>query len=319
MKRLALVLFLFVVPLFADDKPADAKNAKADGDKPLTVAFGPQEGGGFGLTVKGSSYLDLTPTSWAYQDPQNGAPTRDHTVVKVAYLYLAPDINYTSFTAKKNQAAVSLRPTAQFAWYPTPAAFGTYPDPTLWPYGAPFASIYADVRKQYGQFTNTETKTAQDVDNTLVGVGASLAVPYFTRWFQKRTNRAAKDFDPFALPMLQVTYYRALDHSATKQPIPDGIKADQLDASLKTAIFLRTITVNDKTVLPRFDFAGDLSRPTTGAKRKWKSKLDVALSAKVGDSAFKPVISYTSGEKLGLKYDKQLLFGLAMEWFTTQH
>jgi hypothetical protein len=315
----ALSLLLLASSLMAADPPKDAKSATSDGDKPLSVSFGPQDGGGFGLVVKGSSYYDLTPASWDSPPlDKPGAPTRTHTIVKTALVYLAPDINYTNLTGKNNQAAVSVRPAAQFGWNPTPKNFGEYPDPVLWPYGAPFASVYLDARRQYGQFTNTQTKVTSDVNNTLLGVGGSLAVPYFTRWFQRRMNRDAKDFDPFALPMIQVTYYKAIDHSTPAQPVPTGIKADQVDMALKTAVLLRTLTFNDKKILPRFDFAGDVSRPTTGTDRKWKSKLDIALSAKVGESAFKPVISYTSGQKLGLKYDKQLLVGLAMEWVTNK-
>lgn len=309
-KLALLTLFLFPLSLAAagqaQEKPtAPAAGTKGDGEKPLSISFGPQEGGGFGLVAKGSSYYEMTPRSWN--------KPREHLSLSL-FTYLAPDVNFTSLVDKKNQASVSFRPTIQFGWMESVGGINQFPDPKLWPAGAPFATLYSDVRKQYGQFKNAKTNATEDVNNLLVGIGGTIAVPYFSRWMERQMDWKAKDFNPFALPMIQITYYKQVDHSESPQPLPKGITADQVSAALKTAVPLRVFTVGTRNVAPRFDFSGDLSRATTGDDRKWESRLDVALSAKVGDSAFKPVISYTSGEKLGFKYDKQILLGLAMEW-----
>ena len=64
---------------------------------------------------------------------------------------------------------------------------------------------------------------------------------------------------------------------------------------------------------PRLDFDGDLSRALTGADRKWKSLVKASLLIQIGTSNLQPVLSYTSGEKLGFSYDKQMLLGIALD------
>ncbi|MEO8034376.1 MAG: hypothetical protein ABI837_08070 [Acidobacteriota bacterium] len=283
-------------------------SSKGDGDRPLQISFGPQDGGGFGLTAKGSAYYPML-------GHLLDRPRPNYSIS--AFAYLSPDVNFTAGASKTNQAAISLRPTFQFGYQPDSGGFGNYPANrmTIWPQAAPFATLYADGRRQYGEFAQTPGGATEPFDSTLVGVGGSIAVPYFTRLVEKGLNRSASDFDPFALPMIHLVWYHEVNHKSDL-PLPEGITADQLDISLNTSYTLGAWVQGGSSVLPRIDFNGDLSRPTTGANRKWKSKVDVAVSAKVNGSSFRPVIAYTSGQKLGLKYDKQLLFGLALEWLT---
>jgi hypothetical protein len=282
-------------------------SGKGDGDRPIQLSFGPQSDGGFGLTAKGSAYYPML--GHLLDRP------RPHLSVS-AFAYLAPDINFTAGADKTNQAAISLRPTFQFGWQPDSGGLGHYAGDriTSWPQAAPFAIVYGDLRRQYGQFANA-SGTLAPFDSTLAGVGGAFAVPWFSRLVERGLNRNASDFDPFALPMIHVVWYHEINHKSDL-PLPDGITADQINVSLKTSYTFGTWAQGPNAVLPRIDFDGDLSRPTTGANRKWKSKVDIAVSARVNGSSFQPVISYTSGQKLGLQYDKQLLFGLALEWLT---
>lgn len=292
----------------ADPPAPAAPSTKGDGNRPIQLSFGPQDDGGFGLTAKGSAYYPML-------GHLLDKPRKNYSIS--AFAYLAPDINFTAGASKTNQAAISLRPTFQFGYQPDSGGFGNYPANriTIWPQAAPFATLYADLRRQYGEFAQTPGGTNEPFDSTLVGVGGSLAVPYFTRLVEKGLNRSASDFDPFAVPMIHLVWYHEVNHKSDL-PLPTGITADQIDISLNTSYTLGAWVQGSSSVLPRIDFNGDLSRPTSGTNRKWKSKVDVAVSARVNGSSFRPVIAYTSGQKLGLKYDKQLLFGLALEWLT---
>ena len=314
---IAVVMILWVcsvvgqttAPATPQNAPATttpAASAKGDGDRPLQVSFGPEDGGGFGLTAKGSAYRPILGSLLQHPHPK-------HPEYSISsFVYLAPDANFSVGSTKTNQAAISLRPALQLGYQPQ-TTFNNYPATRLtpWPQAAPFATLYADVRRQYGEFPDANGANVP-YDSTLVGGGASIAVPYFTRFVEMNTT-PAPGFDPFAVPMIHLVWYHVVNHKSALQ-LPDGITADQIDAALKTSYTFGPWTRGSSTVVPRFDFDGDLSRPTAGASRKWKSKIDVALSGKFNDNSFRPIIAYTSGQKNGLKYDRQVLLGLALEW-----
>lgn len=278
----------------------DASKKKADGERPIAFALGADDGG-LGVTVKGSWFYDVTPARW----------NRPHArIASSTYLYVNPDMNFTKLPLKTNPVSLSLRPAYQFGIQPDTGGFGRYPDPKLWPYGAPAGSLYLDLRKQYGTFKGKE------IDNTLLGAGATIAVPIFTRWVQRTADRTAEGWDPFALPMIHATWYKVIEHSSQVPAVPEGIKTDMIDVAFKTSLSYKPkspakIFGREVKIIPQLDLDLDSSRPTEGATRGWKSRIDVAVSASFNGKALNPILSYTSGEKLAIHYDRQVLLGIA--------
>jgi hypothetical protein len=70
-------------------------------------------------------------------------------------------------------------------------------------------------------------------------------------------------------------------------------------------------------IKPRLDFDGDLSKALDGEDREWKSLVKASLMLDIAGSQFKPVVSYTSGEKFGFTYDRQMLMGIAFDFAST--
>lgn len=339
MKRLLTTLLLAcALPLFAQTAPdtpptppadpvADAKGAT---DEPISFSFGPNDDGGFGIVVKGSAYYPLR----RFIDP---APMGTPSPLKEAhfggfftpsaYLYLSPEVNWSTESGAQNQYAVSARPSFQVGFQKDVSKLPDGPDglPPLpaslpwqiWPVSAPFFEAYADVRRQSAQAetspatpsTLAATATPQNVDATFYGAGIGIAVPFLSRAIEA-SNQSDPDFEPGVFPMIRVTYYKSDGASASDSPIASDIKNDQIDASLNFSLPLRQIG----NIKSRLDFDGDLSRPLTGNDKKWKSLVKASIMLEIGNSSFKPVLSYTSGQKLGFQYDKQMLLGIAMDF-----
>jgi hypothetical protein len=182
---------------------------------------------------------------------------------------------------------------------------------------APFFEAYIDVRRHSAQ-AETEPATTptaaadatppQNIDATFYGAGIGIAVPWVSRAIEM-SHQSDPDFEPATFPMLRITYYKSSGKSASDSTIASDIKVDQIDASLNFSLPLPQYS----RLKPRLDFDGDLSRPLKGDDRKWKSLVKAALLFQIGDSDFKPVVSYTSGEKFGFKYDRQMLLGIAFD------
>lgn len=336
MRRVLTAVFLAcALPLLAQETPsttpagsngtggtATAKSGdQGSTDQPITFSFGPQEGGGFGAVVKGSQYYPFRP--FITGNATEGSvvtPDRIQRFTKSAYLYLSPEVNWSTEAGAINQYSLSARPSFQLGYLAAqtvgPDGIPTLNQSTVWPAEAPFFEVYLDVRRQSATKAASDDATTtlaveaatpeEAVDATFYGVGLGIAVPYIARAIEKANSPA----DPGAFPMLRVTYYKSDGASAANSTIASGIKADQINASLTFSLPLPTMS----GVEPRFDFDGSLSRATTGDDREWKDLVKAAILFKIGDSQFKPVISYTSGQKLGFQYDRQLLMGLAFDF-----
>ena len=321
MKRATVaILFFCALPLLAQD--TTTADATAATDEPITFSFGPQEDGGFGVVVKGSAYYPLRRFIAPVQDgvtPPLKAKHFGGFFTPSAYLYLSPEVNWSSEEGAQNQYAISARPSFQLGYQKDATTIPKDPTTGLprlpaslpwqpWPMEAPFFEAYADVRRHSAQADSTTTTTLpQNVDATYYGGGIGIAVPWVSRAIE-RSYQGDPEHQPGAFPMLRITYYKSSGSSAATN-VPADIKADQIDAALNFSLPLRPYG----GVKPRLDFEGDLSRPLTGNDREWKSLVKAALLLQLGNSDFKPVFSYTSGEKFGFKYDRQMLLGIAFD------
>ena len=334
MKRVLMValvcVLLCALPLLAQPTtpPANPQaDAQASTEEPISVSYGPQQDGGFGVVVKGSAYYPLRRFIAPVQDgvtPPLKTKRFGGFFTPSAYFYLSPEVNWSTKEGAQNQYAISARPSFQLGYQKD--ATDIPKDPTTglprlpaslpwqpWPMSAPFFEAYVDVR---GHSAQAETQTAtppadppaqtQNHSATFYGAGVGIAVPWNSRAIEA-SKQSDADFDPAALPMLRITYYKSSDASGTD--VPSGIKADQFDASLNFSLPLPAYA----NLKPRLDFDGDLSRALTGADRKWKSLVKASLLIQIGTSNLQPVLSYTSGEKLGFSYDKQMLLGIALD------
>ncbi len=329
MKRLLLVVLCCALPILAQEQtPATPQaDARAATEEPITFAFGPQQDGGFGVVVKGSAYYPLRRLIAPVQDgvtPPLKAKHFGGFFTPSAFLYLSPEVNWSTEEGAQNQYSLSARPSFQLGYQkdvrdiprdPTtglprlPASLPWQP----WPMAAPFFEAYVDVRMHSAQAeTQTVTPPAtppaqlQNADATFYGAGVGIAVPWLSRAIEM-SMQDDPDFQPATFPMLRITYYKSSGASGTEAP--SDIKADQFDASLNFSLPLPPYA----GLKPRLDFEGDLSKPLTGDNREWKSLIKAALLFQIGNSDFKPVFSYTSGEKFGFTYDKQMLFGIAFD------
>lgn len=269
---------------------------------PIQFSIGPQQDGGLGAKVSGSAY-------WS--------PNWQLTTKRVsgwAVLYLAPEATWGSQTNALNQTSISFRPSFQLVY--TNFSSVNLMDPNqkfeVGPFNSvqPMIEIYGDLREQYGKFN--QNGTVQNVNFTLYGIGAEVQIPYAYRlsnFIQRKTNVNRITY----APAIRFTYYQSRDKSSTAQPLPAGIQTNLLDINVKTQMPLGTYNINGTSTKLEWTFSDDLSRPTTGAGKKWKNLVETSLIIDNG-SGFKPVISYTNGTKLGLQYDTQFLLGVAWQF-----
>lgn len=330
MKRLVMLALFCALPMFAQapaPAPDPVADAKASTEEPISFAFGPQQDGGFGVVVKGSAYYPLRRFIAPVQDGMVAPLKAKHFggfFTPSAYLYLSPEVNWSTEDGAQNQYAISARPSFQLGYQkdamdiPKDPATGLPRLPASlpwqpWPMSAPFFEAYLDVRSHSAQAETTVTTPPatppaqpQNADATYYGAGIGVAVPWISRAIEM-SKQSDPDFEPATFPMLRITYYKS--SGGTAADVPSDIKADQIDASLNFSLPLPAYA----GIKPRLDFDGDLSRPLTGDDRKWKSLVKAALLLQFGTSNFQPVFSYTSGEKFGFKYDKQMLLGIAVD------
>lgn len=301
-RNISLFLALFVV-LGTNVLAADATDAgKNAAEKPISVAFGPQKDGGYGVTVKGSTYPDLP----FLTQGRGKIELRPGFVTPSAFLYLSPEANWSTKTDAKNQLSISARPTLQFGYQKRQPRDGNFNDIVLsrvLPNQAPFFTLYADGRRQSGDVASS-SGTVSRVNATFIGFGAGLAVPFLAPYVEKLPGSAPGDF-----PMLRYARYKSRGENTTDATIASGIKPNHDDISLAFAVPV----VTSGKLTARLDFDGDRSRATSGDDRAWKDLIKAALSLKFGKSEFKPVISYTSGTKLGFKFDRQVLVGIVVD------
>lgn len=324
MRKLAILLVvLFVVPVMvAQGTPSNpappettssGSSEQGSTEQPITVAFGPQEGGGLVVVVKGAEYYVVQSFINQRRD-FTATPPRFGYYTPSAYVYLAPEVNWSTQAAATNQYSLSVRPSFQLGFQPVSPPPPESPDSKLWPVTAPFFETYVDVRRQAATKEATDPEAAivlaqenaqEDIDATFYGIGVGVAVPYLSRIIERQNPT-----DPGAFPMLRVTYYKSDGESTANSTIASDLKGDQINASLTFSLPLPAVLSVD----PRLDFDGSLSRATSEDDREWKNLIKAALLFQIGESDFKPVLSYTSGEKLGFKYDRQLLLGLAFDF-----
>jgi len=313
-----------VLSVHAQETPDPVADAKSATEPPISFSFGPQEDGGFGAVVKGAAYYPLRRFINAAPEGQVAPLKEAHFggfFTPSAYLYLSPAVNFSTQSGAQNQYSISARPSFQVSFQKDTRNLPRTDDglPVLpaslpwqiWPQAAPFFEAYADVRRHSAQSDTTaeqQAQSAQNTDATFYGAGIGIAVPYISRAIEA-SNQGRPDFEPGVFPMLRITYYKSDGASAADSPLGADIKADQLDAALVFALPLPAMG----NIKPRLDFDGDLSKPLDGDDRKWKSLVKASLMLEIGRSAFKPVVSYTSGEKLGFQFDRQMLLGVALD------
>jgi hypothetical protein len=104
-----------------------------------------------------------------------------------------------------------------------------------------------------------------------------------------------------------LTYYTPVstDTPVPKVALPDGVKADFLQAEFKTGF---AFPVAGRRF--RLSFTYDASLPTTGPDNRWQNLFDAQLSADLFGSKFEPALTFQSGKNGGLTYDKRLLIGV---------
>ncbi|MBV9570209.1 MAG: hypothetical protein JO056_03105 [Alphaproteobacteria bacterium] len=266
----------------------------------LEFAAGPVSGGGFGAQLKGDHQYDLTSFN---AGPPLGGFLEMPNQLSVGY---ATNDSWDSKPDSHNQVSVDLKLSLDGAMltplHPLPNPIppecnhdwnlpqcGSGGEPLLG-YG-----LYGDLRYRYGTFD--DQGSLSHVNQVLGGGGI-----YFV-WQKGMLNQPWIDI----WPGVSLTYYSPIstDTPLLKGILPDGIKADFLQAEFKTGL--------------RFPVAGhpfrlivkyDGSLPTNGLNNSWESLWNVQLSADLFDSGFEPAITFQSGKNGGLSYDRQLLFGI---------
>lgn len=302
MRKLMLPLLLFLAFAATGQTLSSTNVFSTPSTWPIQFSIGPQQNGGLGAKLNGAAY-------WSPNIRLTTKPASGWFV-----FYLAPEATWGSQTNALNQTSISFRPSFQLVY----TNFGTIdlnnPNQNfeVGPFNSvqPMIEIFGDLREQYGSFQ--QNGAVQHVDYTLYGVGGEFQIPYayrLTNLIQAKTNQNKISY----APAVRFTYYQARDKSSTPQSTPAGIQTDLLDVNVKTQLPFGTYSINGTTTKLQWNFSWDASRPTTGSDKKWKNLVETSVIFDNG-SGFKPVISYTSGSKLGLQYDKQFLLGVAWQF-----
>lgn len=289
----------------SDDNTSGARNSASTKDRQdlldchfagLDLAAGPSTGGGFGAQLKGSRQYILTNLNANAVNSGFELPNE---------LVIGYDTNssWNSKTESRNQISLDLQlgldgailsPVVQDPSKPAPSPEHPGEGPAG---GEPIAGygIYADGRYRYGTFGG---KSATDhVNQFLAGGGI-----YFV-WQEWMTTKPWVDI----WPGVTFTYYTPVstDTPVLKSALPDGVKADFLQAEFKTGF---AFPIAGRNV--RLSIAYDASRPTTGTDKSWQSLFDAQLSANLFGSKFEPAVTFQTGKNGGLSYEKQVLIGL---------
>lgn len=289
MRRVFSVLLgvmISAVGAAAAQEPAPAPTAK-NAASPFKFAFGVQEKGGVGASLKGE---DVRPLGGG--------------VAHAFFLLSSIDAHFDSKIDSPDQAIVSVKPGIVL----------------FTPKGGLFYDLAAtvEVGQRFGEFKTT-AGDVENVSQTLAGV----SVIWIPKWFQKmvRTKDISEEtilpdcvFTPEgckvvkipldAPPKVTFTYYRAFNESTATAALPQGIDADKIIGKLAG-----DLPVVRKLRYPiRFVFDLSATKPTTGAERDLETKVDVGIGVRL--KQFTPLLRYVTGEEGGFKYDKQVLLGL---------
>ncbi|MDP3859945.1 MAG: hypothetical protein Q8Q73_19460 [Stagnimonas sp.] len=245
----------------------------------LSLAFGPQEDGGFGSNLKAD--LFYSPDQARVGDMFAG------------YLGLKGDAHWSSADEALNQSSLSLQ-----------LGVWTMLNGAGFMLASPAVELYVDVRQRYGQFQDGAGGEIENVDHTLTGLGAEFQVPgsyILLNWL----SRLSKERDQ--PPIISVTHYWNRDQSDQAQDLPDALKADELLVQLHGQLTVPKLKLADAPVRLQYEFG--FTKPTTGNDRAWQDFTKLALVIDAGDE-IKPALIYSRGEQDGLEYDKRLLLGL---------
>jgi hypothetical protein len=301
--QVALVVALIATAGAAHGQTSNPTNTfSTPSSWPIQFSLGPQQNGGLGAKLSGSAY-------WSPNWQLTTKPVSGWFV-----FYLSPQATWGSQANALNQTTISFEPAFQLVYTNFGSVNLMKPDQNyeVGPFNSaqPMVELYGDLREQYGDFN--QNGTVQRVNFTLYGIGGELQIPYAYRLvnlIQRKTNANRISY----APAIRLSYYQSRDKSATDQSLPPGIQTDLIDINVKTQLALGSYSINGTTTKLQFTFSDDLSRPTTGSDKKWKNLVETSLAFDNG-SGFKPVLSYTSGTKLGLQYDKQMLLGVAWQF-----
>jgi hypothetical protein len=309
---LALLFLIAAVPLAAQTSQNSQLSTtnvfSTPSSFPIQFSIGPQQNGGLGAKVTGSAY-------WSPNWQLTTKPASGWFV-----FYLAPEATWSSQDNALNQTSISFRPAFQLVYTNFAKIDLNNPNQNyeIGPFNSvqPMVELYGDIREQYGRFQ--QNGQVQNVDYTLYGVGGEVQIPYAYRLsnlIQSKTNENRITY----APAIRFTYYQSRDKSSTAQTTPAGIQTDLIDVNIHSQMPFGTYSVNGTKTQLQWNFSFDASRPTNtpaGTDNKWKTLVETSIVFDNG-SGFKPVISYTSGSKLGLQYDKQFLLGVAWQFGVT--
>lgn len=277
-------------------------------DSPFDLSFGPQEDGGLGAVLKGSTFYPL------------GGSTKRSALVS-PFVGVEVDAALNSEPDALNNWSVSLRPAVAVS-----SLFWRDGKPST---GGPWLYMFADGRSRSGRFEAEGEEEPADVDQRMLGAGVQLrwtGVDSIYTWLNSR-HRPTKLHEP---PSLTFTYYTVQSTNAEDDAIlPEGITADVLQATLRSQLTIPAVQCKRKVTQPdpnnpvfaaadttiacpwSLDLLLTASQPAAGGG-------DPALLADIGiiyntGGKLKPVLRYRSGEEHGLEYDRQVLLGLMWE------
>ncbi len=305
---IALLFLTVTVPLAGQSSQVQLSPTNAfstPSSFPIQFSIGPQQTGGLGAKLTGSAY-------WSPNWQLTTKPASGWFV-----FYLAPEGTWSSQDNALNQTSIAFRPAFQLVYTNFAKIDLNNPNQNyqIGPFNSvqPMVELYGDVREQYGRFQ--QNGQVQNVDYTLYGAGGEIQIPYAYRlsnFIQRKTNQNTIGY----APAIRFTYYQSRDKSSTAQTTPAGIETNLIDVNIHSQMPFGTYTINGTKTQLQWNFSFDASRPTTGSDNQWKKLLETSIVFDNG-SGFKPVISYTSGTKLGLQYDKQFLLGVAWQFAAT--
>jgi len=115
-------------------------------------------------------------------------------------------------------------------------------------------------------------------------------------------------------PSLTAGYYRISGKTADLAVLPDRLRADEWYAQLRFDVPAIPIVSGPTTRSVMLGVLAQASKPLEGQDRSWAKFIDATLSMST-DGAWRPAISYRSGEKDGFTYDRQIILGLTWDLF----
>jgi hypothetical protein len=168
---------------------------------------------------------------------------------------------------------------------------------------------HLDFRQRKGDFKDQSSGRVQSVNQTILGAGVEFKLTSLYEAYRKVANKTGYFND---YPRIDIDYFGVAHNSEAAGDLPDEIVVHHLQVALRGDLRIPACwrREGENKVCPLVllaDYAG--SRPTGGPERKWDSLGTVTLQYDTG-TEIKPAITYRSGRELGLRYDRQLIFGL---------